>query len=53
MSRIVAGTTGLIGAQLVNHWLNRGHSVIVIGRSKKKIQKIFQNRVSAIEQALW
>lgn len=49
MSRIVAGATGLIGTQLVNHWLNQGHSVIVIGRSKEKIQKIFQNRVTAIE----
>jgi uncharacterized protein len=49
MHRIVAGATGLIGTQLVNHWLNQGYAITVIGRSKAKIQNIFQNRVSAIE----
>lgn len=49
MQRIVAGATGLIGTQLVNHWLNEGYAVIVIGRSKEKIQKIFQDRVTPIE----
>lgn len=49
MNRIILGGTGLIGSQLVRHWLMQGHTVTVIGRSSKKIQKIFKNRVNALE----
>lgn len=49
MHRIIIGGTGLIGLQLVDHWLIQGHTVTVIGRSTKKIREIFQNRVNALE----
>jgi uncharacterized protein (TIGR01777 family) len=49
MHRIITGATGLIGTQLVNHWLAQGHTISVIGRSAAKIQEAFQQRVNAIE----
>lgn len=49
LKRIVAGATGLIGTELVNHWLRDGHTVIVIGRNKEKIRKQFQGKVEALE----
>jgi len=49
MHRIIIGGTGLIGSQLVNHWLMQGHKVTVIGRSTEIIRKIFQDRVNALE----
>lgn len=49
MQRIIAGGTGLIGTALVNHWLNKGYGVSVIGRSKHKINQLFKNRVEGIE----
>lgn len=49
MQRVIAGATGLIGTALVNHWLMNGHHVTVIGRSRQKIQTLFQNRVNALE----
>lgn len=41
MTRIVAGGTGLIGHYLVNRWLDQGHEVAVVGRSKKHISERF------------
>ncbi len=49
MKRIIAGATGLIGSKLANHWLNQGHEITIIGRSRQSINKTFQNRVQAIE----
>lgn len=49
MHRIIAGATGLIGTQLVNHWLSQGMTVTVVGRSRKAIQSKFNNRVNAVE----
>lgn len=49
MKRIVAGATGLIGTELVNHWLRDGHAVIVIGRNKAKIENQFQGKVEALK----
>lgn len=48
MQRIIAGATGLIGQYLVNHWLQQGHVITVIGRSHEHIKKIFADRVKAI-----
>lgn len=48
MQRIIAGGTGLIGKRLVAHWLQQQHDIIVVGRSKKRIQDIFGNRVQAL-----
>lgn len=48
MLRIIGGATGLIGQEIVNAWLNEGHTIIAVGRSKQKIQEIFSNKVQAI-----
>ena len=49
MRMIIAGGTGLIGTKLALHWLSQGCAVSIIGRSKKHIYEIYQNRVEAIE----
>ncbi|OGT65175.1 MAG: TIGR01777 family protein [Gammaproteobacteria bacterium RIFCSPHIGHO2_12_FULL_45_9] len=49
MERILAGGTGFIGQYLVREWLAQGKQVAVIGRSKEKIQKLFQGQVRALE----
>lgn len=48
MHRIIAGATGLIGKRLVGHWLNAGQKLIVVGRSKARIERVFSSRVTAI-----
>lgn len=47
MHRIIAGATGLIGRRLVEHWLKASQKVIVVGRSKQRIETIFGSRVGA------
>ena len=49
MHRIVAGGTGLVGKELVSHWLKQSYRVTVVGRDKKKIVAEFGNRVRALE----
>ncbi|MDR3477168.1 MAG: TIGR01777 family oxidoreductase [Gammaproteobacteria bacterium] len=49
MHKVIAGATGLIGKQLVNHWLKQSNRVSVIGRQKEKIVNTFGNRVNALE----
>jgi len=49
MRMIIAGGTGLIGTKLARHWLAQGHTVSIIGRSKKHIYEIYQDRVEALE----
>ena len=49
MHRIIAGGTGLIGTELIHHWLAQGHQVTIISRSTEKVRKIFQNRVNAVD----
>lgn len=48
MHRIIAGGTGLIGKRLVEHWLQSGHTITVIGRSKDRIVKMFGQSVQAM-----
>ena len=48
MERLIAGGTGLIGQQLVHHWLKQKHIITVVGRDVKKIQQCFGNKVSAM-----
>ena len=48
MQRIIAGATGLIGNRLTAHWINQGHKVIAIGRTKAHIESVFGNRVQAL-----
>lgn len=48
MKIAIAGATGFIGERIVNHWLGLGHEVIVIGRDKDKINKIFNGKVSPL-----
>lgn len=48
MYRVIAGGTGLIGKRLVEHWLKKGHTITVIGRSEKHIQTVFGDRVKAV-----
>lgn len=48
MRRIIGGATGLIGQEIVKAWLSEGHEVIVVGRSKQHINKLFSEKVTAI-----
>lgn len=48
MRRIVTGATGLIGKRLVEHWLQQGHEVSVIGRTRKHIEEQFGARVQPL-----
>jgi hypothetical protein len=49
MKRIIAGGTGFIGRHLVEHWLAMENQLIIIGRDKNKIQKLYGDRVSAMD----
>jgi uncharacterized protein len=48
MHSIIAGATGLIGKRLTEYWLQKKHSITVIGRSKEHIQHVFGERVQAL-----
>lgn len=45
---IVAGGTGFIGRYLVEHWLKQNKKIIVVGRDKAKIDRVFLGRVESI-----
>ncbi len=49
MKIIVAGGTGCIGRNLIAKLLERGMDIAVIGRDKRKIKKIYESRVEALE----
>lgn len=49
MKRIIAGGTGFIGQHLIKQWLAAQHQIIVIGRSREKISRLFNNKVEAVE----
>ena len=46
--RVVAGGTGFLGRHLVNHWLQAGHEITVIGRDAGKIMQVFGQDVHAM-----
>ncbi|MCA9400140.1 MAG: TIGR01777 family oxidoreductase [Candidatus Omnitrophica bacterium] len=48
MTLAIAGGTGLIGKAIVQNWLSQGKKVLVLGRSKERIQKVFANNVEAV-----
>jgi uncharacterized protein (TIGR01777 family) len=48
MYRVISGATGLIGRKLVEHWLQQGYRIKVIGRSSATIKKVFASTVEAI-----
>lgn len=48
LKRMIVGATGFIGKRIVNQWLAEDIKVIVLGRSKEKIEKEFDQRVLAI-----
>jgi len=48
MRYIIAGGTGFIGQELIKRWLAAGHQVTVIGRSREKINALFDHKVEAI-----
>ncbi|MDF2867174.1 MAG: Epimerase family protein [Gammaproteobacteria bacterium] len=48
MKYIIAGGTGFIGQALVRHWLQKGYKITVVGRSKNKIQTLFNNQVNGL-----
>lgn len=48
MNRIIGGATGLIGKHLVEFWRQKGHNIIVIGRSQQRIKKVFGNGLQAL-----
>lgn len=49
MKYIIAGGTGFIGQALTKRWVSLGYHVIVIGRWRSKIQKIFGETVEILE----
>ena len=48
MKIIIAGATGFVGKPLVDGWIKQGIDVVVIGRSKDKINEIFHSKVHAV-----
>lgn len=49
MRFIIAGGTGFIGQALTERWLAVGHQLIIVGRSKEKVKKLFGENVIAME----
>ncbi len=47
MKILIGGGTGLIGRSLVNHFLQQGHQLTIVGRSVDKIDRTFGHTVSA------
>ncbi|NNM59501.1 MAG: TIGR01777 family protein [Legionellales bacterium] len=45
---IIAGGTGFIGQQLVQHWLEQGIRVTVVSRTLKTVQNIFGDSVKGL-----
>ncbi len=45
--RIIAGGTGLVGRHLAENWLAQGKQVMVVGRDRATIKKVFADRVQA------
>lgn len=48
MKIIIAGGTGFIGQALTRHFLENNHEVIIVGRSLKKINNVFSQKVIGI-----
>jgi uncharacterized protein (TIGR01777 family) len=48
MKIIIAGGTGFIGQAMVQYFANKKYQCAIIGRSEKKIKKIFGDKVKAI-----
>lgn len=49
MDICIAGATGFVGEELVEQLLATNHNLTVLGRSKKKIQEKFGNRVCYLD----
>ncbi len=45
MNIAITGATGFIGQYAVEHFKSTGHRVIALGRSKKKLEKIFDGSI--------
>lgn len=49
MKILIAGGTGFIGQSLAMHFLQQGHELIILGRDKEKIRRIYaQNNIQAL-----
>jgi uncharacterized protein (TIGR01777 family) len=53
MRIIIAGGTGFIGQALVEHFLNRDHQLVILGRNKQKITNLYQGRLHRISALTW
>ena len=47
MKILITGGTGFVGQALIQAWLSLGYEITVLGRSERKIAKIFGQRVVA------
>ncbi len=48
MHILIAGGTGFIGQALTDYYLDNGHQVSILGRSKDKIKTTFDSKVTAV-----
>lgn len=49
MHYLIAGGTGFIGQALTHRWLQAGHEVAILGRSRDKITQLYNAKVTAVE----
>lgn len=52
MNYLITGGTGFVGQKLITNLLESNQQIIVLGRDKKKVEKVFQGKVRAVSSLL-